>query len=183
MNRLTKEDISFLKELANEIKSQDRSCTRKPVYFTICENEFVTGIDIEYADDFCLVDEEGNILLTVGDAIQSISYHFDEDDDDELEQLNILKLCSDLDEVNEFCEDNNLDTYTYTGYKTQETHSEIFLTRSAYENHVKSNSHHYEDPICYTKHAWRNPQLEKLLEIVEKFSDTEEIKKENIINE
>lgn len=35
----------------------------------------------------------------------------------------------------------------------------FFLTREAAENHIKQNSHHYNDPIIWCGHLWRNNEI------------------------
>ena len=45
-NILTKDDIKFLKELAIELKTQDRQYTAKPVFYQIAEQKKIIGIDL-----------------------------------------------------------------------------------------------------------------------------------------
>lgn len=45
-----------------------------------------------------------------------------------------------------------------------------FLTMKSAEKHLKENSHHYDKTAhIYVSYAWKNEELERLLNIVEKF--------------
>ena len=45
-----------------------------------------------------------------------------------------------------------------------------FLTKKSAEQHLEENRHHYHEKAhVYVSYAWRNPELEKLLDILEKF--------------
>lgn len=41
-----------------------------------------------------------------------------------------------------------------------------FLTEKACKEHIKLNKHHYNEPADYLMHAFRNPELEKLMEFI-----------------
>lgn len=55
-----------------------------------------------------------------------------------------------------------------------------FLTMKSAEKHLEENRHHYrEEAHIYVSHAFRNPELEKLLDIIEKFDNEDIISNEN----
>lgn len=195
---LTAEDVAFLKELAHEILTQDTACTATPVYYSILEKSKDVGIDPNYADGMLLGCEDHEWTEDeVDEAIRAIiEWHFDgveeddgiieqdidpdEEDDDsdkktDKEKVEELRACTTLEEVYSFCEENGIDDMHYTGYRDTETHKGMFLTKKALKKHVELNHYHYKKPVSYCHHGWRNPELEKLLDIVKKFADKEVI--------
>jgi len=167
---LTIEDIAFLKKLANELAIQDTACTAKPVYYSILEKKIAVGIDENYAEGMCLGGSEGETFLEKEEAIEYvIENHFDEEDDD-AEKIEELRGCEDLEEIYNFCDDHGIEMH-YTGYNIEETYKEMFLTKAALKEHIRLNHYHYKEPVSFCHHAWRNPELEKLLTIIEKFAD------------
>ena len=168
---LTAEDLAFLKSLANQLATQDTACTAKPVYYSILEKNMSVGIDENYADGMCLGGSEGETFLEVEGAIDYvIENHLDEEDD--AEGIIRLKECEDLESIYNFCEEIDIEMH-FTGYRMEDSHKEMFLTKAALKEHVRLNHYHYKEPVSYCHHAWRNPELEKLFAIVGKFKDKE----------
>lgn len=155
-NILTKEDLEFLKELAHELKTQDNLCTRKPLVFSIADKrtEWIptTDIDGEYGvfltDDWEFYDEE-----SLQEYIK---------DKYEVEISEFLEMLEFLDEKKiSYTEARGIEKIENKG---------AFLTKKAAQEHFDDNDYHYgEDSYIYCNHGWRNPELEKLLEIIEKF--------------
>ena len=165
---LTENDIKFLKELANELKTQDNLCTAKPLVHQIMENEYEYGYDLDYAEGRAmLISEESEPFHTAEEAKEWLN-EWNEPDDD-------LIGCEDFEDIENWCEERKI-RCSIIGYKKKEKYQNAFLTRKACEKHIQQNYYHYEqdkDTICYTNHGWRNPELQRLLEIVEKFADKE----------
>ena len=156
-NILTNEDLEFLKELANELKTQDNLATRKPLIFKIA----VPGIN----------------WLAAADYSEDIAFHIDTEvytDVEAIEYLNNtyeLNLSNDLDheKIKELLDENG-ETFEELYGINNITYKGEFLTRKSAAEHLKSNLHHYtKDSYIYIDHGYRNPILEKLLNIVEKF--------------
>lgn len=167
-NLLTEEDILFLQDLANELRTQDTACTAKPVYYSIMQEDKEYGIDQEYADGMCVIGDEGETFTEANELIDWLIENYSGAE----EQQDELRIIDDLEEIYDYCNDNKIvDSLTYTGYRDIEKHDEMFLTRRALKKHIEQNYYHYkENPVSYAHHAWRNPELEKLLKIVDKFS-------------
>jgi len=159
---LTDEDIQFLQSLAHELKTQDRSCTAKPVYFTIREKETVFGFDPDYSDSICLlIGDDYETFLNLDEAIKHLKEYY------EFTESELVDL-EDLESVSEFLEGRGINC-TLTGYKNQYNHSGAFLTRAGANQHIEINGHNLDKPIAYCHHVFRNRELERLLQIVEKF--------------
>ncbi len=164
---LSEKDINFLSEMANELKTQDTLATAKPVFWQVEETKRVYGYDPDYADDitFLLGELYGPIAAETIEETKEILLDTFECAENE------VGLISDKYDLEEFCEKHKIDL-TITGYKDQEFYHGAFLTRSAIEKHLELNRHNYGSKIIrYCQHAFRNPQLERLLKIIEKFAD------------
>jgi len=176
-NILTQDDIKFLKELAIELKTQDRVYTAKPVIYQIREEEIITGIDINYADEICLVDTYDEVKIYKEEDINQLKEHFNDYWQDEEKYQKTLKQINNadsLEEIYEILEINDLDEFwELTGYIKQHKYSNFFLTKKALDKHVQQNHYHYKNPNYFVSHAWRNLELQRLLDIVEKFADVE----------
>ena len=165
---LTPDDVKFLTELANELKTQDCVATAKPVVFKVMETKKRVAMDPAYSDGMVLVLGEDGTEFFEADvaAAQDFlrEYEFDDKDMEDLDAIDTIEGLA------TFCEEKGIDDFHYTGYERYEKFSGEFLTRRACERHIAANRHHYEDPKVYTDYAWRNPEFERLLEIVEKFA-------------
>ena len=158
---LTDEEIQFLQVLAHKLKTQDTACTRKPVYFNIQESETIFGIDREYAEECLLIGDEYDDVYTLEEAVEHLKKYCGFTDS-ELDEF------YDLEDVQEFLDKYKINNIL-TGYKKEPKYSGVFLTRDAANKHIETNGHNLKEPLVYCQHAFRNPELEKLLEIIEKF--------------
>ncbi len=43
---------------------------------------------------------------------------------------------------------------------TEHRYKNTFFTAKSCEAHIKQNHYHYNEPVCYLNHAWRNPEME-----------------------
>lgn len=171
---LTEEDIKFLKELAHELKTQDRRGTNKPVLYQISDIDVIWSDNSEDYDDvkimldyeFLETEEEMKKYILDNFEEFEMSYHYLDNEKDLIEDdINNL----DIDEIiNMFEEANYTILYAHNHKKTRGA----FLTKRSAEEHLKENSHHYsQNAKVYVDYAWRNPELKKLLEIIEKFDN------------
>jgi hypothetical protein len=171
---LNTEDILFLKSLAKELKTQDRLYTGKPVIYQIREEDYITGIDPQWTDDICLIDTYGDtrIFKSTDEIKEYFNDHYSDEKYEEL--LKDINESGDLEVVYEMLEAHDkAEGWVLTGYQKQHKYKNFFLTKKALDNHVKQNHYHYEEPDYFINHAWRNPELQRLLEIVEKFEKVE----------
>ena len=178
-NILSKENIKFLKSLGEEIKNQDKLGTAKPVFWQIREFKYEYGYDVDFSDNVCvIIGDDYTPLHTVEDAKEFITYHYALEE----EELDRLKKCERFNDILLWCDNFGINCII-TGYKEKDKKQNMFLTKKACEQHIKNNSHHYEqgeNTQRFCNHAWRNPELSQLLEIVEKFAglDIEDIEEE-----
>ena len=170
---LTADDIEFLTNLANALKTQNTHGTRKPIFIQVREPKKDWGFDLDYADGTALIigNDEPDVAFTVEEAKESLKeFHIDEDD---LQGLKELDGAVSFDDIETFCQSKNIKCFE-GGFRDTETFHNAFLTISGYERHMKMNRHHYGAKAGFwVDHAFRNPELEQLLTIVEKFGTVE----------
>ena len=150
--KMRKSDYDFLVDLSKEIKSQDNRITASPYYYVVkCMNEHPTA-------DGCgeikkVVDEENDYRLF--------------DSREEAKEMWAKEGYYDEDELEEMA--NKLREYDF---KEQFTEENIFFTEHGYNQHMELNSHNYRHNkkfYSYVKHAFRNPEIKKLLEVILRF--------------
>jgi hypothetical protein len=168
MNVLTSEDIEFLRDLGNELKTQDNHGNRTPIFFQVKEPEKVWGIDPEYADGAAIFfGEPETPIFTIEEAKADLI------DDYEINPEKLSELKS-FDDIKEFCEGEGIECLI-GGYKDSKRFSQMFLTESGFKQHMKMNSHNYNHGSSFWVDSFfRNPQMERLIEIVEKFATVED---------
>ena len=166
---LTAEDLQFLRQLAHTLQTQDTAYSAKPVIFQVMEQRRRIPVDPDYADGMCLVlGEDGEEFF---EETLDQAKEFLREAELSLEQEEALNKVSTLDELKDFCDDAGIDDYHWTGYADYERYSGEFLTREACARHISANRHHYCNPQVFARSVWRNPELERLLAILEKFAE------------
>jgi len=164
---LTAEDMEFLRQLANELRTQDTLGTARPVLFQIRELRREWGIDPDFTEnEGVLIGDEPVECTTLADAKTYLVEH-------EYGTTEQIAALISLEEVQEYCERFDI-TCTLTGYRDQEVLQNAFLTRSGAEEHLACFGYHYSSGAIYVSHAHRNPQLARLLQIIEKFATPSE---------
>lgn len=164
MTALTAEDMEFLTRLANELRTQNRGATARPVLFHVLQRRRVWGMDPAYTDDVGLLmgDDEPAECVTLDEAKDFLASAYDVEPE-------TLATFGSLEEIEDYCDRRGIAVHR-TGYAEQETLSNAFLTRSGFKQHMELNGHNYRRGAeTYIAHAFRNPELSRLLEIVDKF--------------
>lgn len=160
---LSAEDVEFLTQLADELETQERYATARPVLFQVLEPTRIFGFAPDCADgDGLLMGDEYAECVTLEEAKEWLA-------EGDIAQGDLAPLDS-LEAVNSYCEGMGI-RCMLTGYRDSETLQNAFLTRSGYEEHMARNRHNYaKGSTFYVSYAHRNPQLERLMEIVGKFA-------------
>ena len=150
--KLSAKDLDFLKQLANQMAKRDNQCTASPFYYVIRHTETFHTKE-GYGDDIVYVD--------MIDDYEEFS--------DKEEARSAFKEYG----MNEEEAEERISQLERFGVGSREVYgSNIFLTKEAAQAHMKQNAHHMkEGASIFVVHGWRNPQLEKLFEIIEKFAE------------
>lgn len=194
--KLTKEDIAFLKDLQKELNTEDTVGTASPRFWVIKQPERIYHVDKDEAEHYMFIETDSHSELTLEDLKEKLEYLYDEnlkdikiennelifkyyDEDFEEEEeytIDFYNNCysSDLDKVLELLEDEVMIIY-YNEIDATVPNC-VFLTQIDAENHLRANDYHYhEEARTYCMCGWRSPRLEKLISILSKtdFDDIE----------
>jgi hypothetical protein len=151
---ISEESFEFLKNLVNEMKTQDRACTADPYFYVV--QELVTrpaydgcGSETRYATDW----NDG--LVTKDSILEDIN------DNSELGGKTLEEL---------------VDEGIITEYEVDEEYENtdncnVFFTKKAYEEHIRRNGHNLCCPRPYIYHAYRNSEIENLFKAIKEIVD------------
>ena len=175
-----KKQIEFLKGLAKEMKEQPTDCQAAPRFWVIKDYRWVPG-NPEY--DSCEMqyfysDED----FTEFNDVKELQEYMDEyylSDGEQLwryiDEPKLRELVNDKDTTFEelwgfVC--NNFNNFNECPVKKESyiVPDTLFLTKREALKHLEINAHHYtKDAHTYAMTAWRSPEVQQLLEIIETF--------------
>ena len=186
--KLSSDDVKFLKELQKEINTEDNGGTANPRYWVIRQPERIYNLDEDEANYYMFIDEYDHQELSLDD----LKVMLEDTDDDNLKSVEVKDGVLTFEYFDKYLEKietydidfNNL--YTDGRDKILELlefevrviyYSELdvtvdncmFLTQIDAENHLRANDYHYhEEARTYCMHGWRNPRFERLINILSK---------------
>lgn len=169
---LNNEDIKFLADLAREMATENTLATARPVIWRAEEKRRVFGVCPKEADDiaYLLGGKDGSepiATYALGEAKEVLIDTFGCSAEE-------LQAVTNGNQLREFCEKAGI-LFQYSGCIEEVVYHGAFLTKKALDEHLRLNGHNYKGEITrYCEHVYRNPQLQRLLEIVGKFSDLAE---------
>ena len=181
---ITKEELDFLSDLQHELNTQDHVGQADPRFWVIMGQEKQV-VPSGYEDDVTLYDNDAAEELADGidNIIKFLNKKFKDDGepweitqeysgytikskkDDEYDEY----LC-DLEELEEWLHEHNHKdcTFHYYSCKPKVYPDTMFLTEKSAANHLKENYYHYDDTAhTYAMTAWRSPEVEKLIKILQ----------------
>lgn len=177
MNKINKEDIEFLKELQNEMLTQDTICQADPRFWVVQQKVRTYGIHEDYGIDGTIIIDNENPEYEVNVNNIKEAYNFFKDNlevdckledgviyiNDEDEEL------YDTDDIIWYIENNYGERYNIVNYKEeyQIVPDTFFLTYRECKEHIERNHYHYNEPRPYAMTAWRSPQVERLYNIIQ----------------
>jgi len=155
---LTDETYNFLIELSKELNSQDHRSTAMPYFFQIQTQEEIQ-VPEGYGTEAWFYD--GSKIETDTEIKETIFEYkgWDFDDDNDNKNYDILRDW----EREEILEAAG---YRKGNYDYTEKYQNAFLTAKACKEHILKNSYHYNTPVDFLSHAFRNPELEKVLKFI-----------------
>jgi len=148
---ISDENYEFLMNLSRELNEQDNRGTRMPYFFQVQTKHQIAvpeGNGIEaWFNDGSLIETEEEIKEVI-EEYQDYTVDYDLLDDDTKEEILIDAGYSKV----------------YYGYESR--YENAFLTSKACDAHIEANRHNLSSPVNYLSYASRNPELEKLMEIL-----------------
>lgn len=181
---LTINEIKFLKELAHKRKIQEKDGCANPVYWMIQDEKNVFNDDGEYSVFF---DDDGNgeLYNTYDefdrDNLEELKKYISENFDLDTDERDSLSEVDDNESLESFISmyDVDINHRSFTREHFISDKAGPFLTKIACKEHLKNNYYHYsKNATTYGMVGWRNPEFERLMEIVEKFDGIVEVVEE-----
>ena len=159
------EELQFLRDLQQELKTQDRDCQAAPRFWVVGDysDEMTFDGEQDYYMVFSSSVEYGKKLDEyLADALM---------EEDELSDLAISEhgaITDKNDAIDWIQEYVDSDAYLVPLKEKHITRDNtMFLTKAECQKHIEANRHHYNRPHTYAMTAWRSPVVEKLLQILE----------------
>lgn len=196
--KLSNDDIKFLKELQKELNTEDNVGTANPRYWVIRQPERIYHLDEDEADYYVFIDECDKYELTLEDLKDKLEFLCDDNlksvevkdgvltfeyFDEWLEEVEEYKVDYDncyidgRDKILELLESDVSVAY----YKEVDATVDncMFLTQIDAENHLRVNDYHYHEKArTYCMCGWRSPRFERLIKILSK-TDFDNMLEEN----
>ena len=188
---LSSEDVQFLKDLSYELNTQDHVGQANPRFWVIMDykRDYADGFDggtaIYDVVEYEVVCEYNNDLTILGEWIKETFEDIVDIKNLEYTEDYVEFECDDHTyniqydwDLKMFLEDIEYDKhYQVTGYREEEyiVQNTMFLTLREAQEHIKRNYYHYSDKVHpYAMTAWRSPQVDKLIKILNKINPKEE---------
>nr|WP_235851676.1 hypothetical protein [Heyndrickxia camelliae] len=163
------EEIKFLKELQNELNTQDHDIQAAPCFWALMDyrwsptwEENAERYSIRYDDEGCYSLEE------IVEAINNNEFDLSDEQKKAFQEIDTDYVDDVLDWVKEHIYE---DAYSIPERKESFiVPNTMFLTKAEAKRHIELNHYHYTSEVhTYAMTSWRAPKIEKLLKILETF--------------
>lgn len=179
-----KEDIQFLKDLQQELLTQDNDCQAAPRYWSIMDYKTNPSHE-DYSDDVMYYYHDGDHVefKTVSDLKDFLN---DWDEDDEKLQSLLYNPETTFNDLWEYTVDHLNDEGYFNEVPVIEysfiVPNTMFLTKAEAKRHLEKNHYHYSSKAhTYAMTSWRAPKMERLVKILETFDwDHVQLKQESV---
>ena len=188
--KLSNDDIKFLKELQKELNTEDKVGTANPRYWVIRQPERIHHVDRDVADYYMFVDDDYEEL-----TLEELKNYLEDVYDDNLKNVDIKDGVLTFEYLNEFSEEIERYTIDFNNLPLESSYSvdkvlellelevdvvyykevdatvdnRMFLTQIDAENHLRANDYHYHEKArTYCMCGWRSPRFERLINILSK---------------
>lgn len=145
------EMYEFLMNLSNELTTQDHRATAMPYIFQIQTQEEVPAVEGNGNQAWVY---DGSKLETEKEITEAIA---------EWKDLLIEDVTKDESDREDILQEAG---YRKINYEMKDVYQNAFLTSKACDEHIKANGYHYNTPVNYLSHSFRNPELETLLKFI-----------------
>ena len=171
---ISQEDYEFLKNLQNELNVQGNDGNADPVYWGISEiYGELRGESGDYGGEPYIIYDDGKYSLK--EAIEEVEDTLNTDNDYTDVKENWKKVDkSDPYEVRDFMTEQMGWKHIYDVVYVEKVRrvnedTGAFLTKRACEEYIKKYGYNHDDPKTYAMTAYRNFELERLLNILKNF--------------
>ena len=173
---MSKEDLEFLIDLQDRMNKQDESPSScdfqaSPYFWGVAENKIEWGIDPDYCSDEVCYYYDGEEYNSIEECKELFKDLIDEEDDDYETQLKEIENISDWCDIDNYNDENDIDGNIVYGRKVEDViskHTGCFLTKQACKEHIEKYGYNYSEPHTFAMTADRNPEFEKVWNILKK---------------
>lgn len=183
---ISQDQADFLVQLASELTTQDNLATRLPLLFVVKEDEFMwydepcNGETDEDNIDLVAVtpDGEGECYNTVEDFQEHLDDYESYDNPKYDKVYQAFEMSNDMEEFKEnlssitsWREESDLRDcfsfyYRIRSHRMSEQQAHVFFTKKAADRFIRSNKHNLNNPTVFVHHAYRNPEMESVHEVI-----------------
>lgn len=163
--KLTDEDYKFLKDLQHELNTQENDGNADPVYWGVMETR------LEPSPDGC-----GEAFIYMGDGVvmtaeEAVRYVDDEIDNDEQLREKWMEVDTDCeDDIADFIRDEMGIQECRVVWQEEKSsiskNTGAFITKRACKEYIEKYRYNHSNPQTYALTAYRNHELERLLNIL-----------------
>ena len=170
---ISQEDYEFLKNLKKELNEQTTDGTAQPVFWGVLEDKNVLAVDGD--GEPYITHSDG--VWDINDAIEYVESIIDDYDEDTLDDWKSIDKTS-MDDVYDFIKYAlNGDAGEIIYLKKDQVISKntgAFLTKKACKEYIEKFGYNHSNPKTYAMCAFRNFELEKLLDILRNLNFSEQ---------
>lgn len=158
---MKKRDIQFLKNLSEELKTQETDHQASPRFWVIAQYEFVPCRE-EEADDIHYFGNFGSEdYSSFEELLNDLKKEYPEEDFSDVRDWDDLES-----EHQDLIEENSLCQIPVKRERMIKKNT-MFLTKSSAKKHIEENSYHYNGTVhTYAMTAWRSSTVERLLNVL-----------------
>lgn len=148
---LNDEQHEFLLAMAKAMMTQDNRITENPLYCVYQKKEVPKPEGC--GDETAWFSSDAQHTLYEDDIDEFIErYIYEHPEDKDLSREDILEK----------------DGYRKVEFSIEDVpvEGQVYLTEAVAQEHIRCNGYHYTKPFVYVVSAWRNPELQQLMQIV-----------------
>jgi len=165
MQGLSNEDILFIKNLSNEMKTQDTRATAQP-YGLILLQEKEELRPSGFGDGYVAV-HDSESYYSFKDLVKGLEDYYGMDNVDLGGATSLYEL-QDTAEALQY----NIDVYAFEkDHVPNKMSSNFFITEKAYHDYIDRDGHNLVKPQSFGIHLTRNSEMENLYKIIHKLAD------------
>lgn len=170
---LTQQQIDFIIDLSNEMRTQDTRCTAQP-YGLILTEEVIEVRGEDYANE-CAAYWNEREYHDFKEFVDAVAEYY-EDDEDHPAWVNAINECSRFSDLeNELPSYGNGDEPSIFWYERTQVprkmNSNFFLTDKGYGAYLQKDRHNLTKPESFGIHLLRNDEMAQVIEIIHAIAD------------
>lgn len=170
---LSQQQIDFIIDLSNEMKTQDTRCTAQP-YGLILTEEVIEVRGEDYANN-CAAYWNEHSYYDFQEFVDAVADYYEDDENHPkwVDAINGCNCFSDLEHELPMHQENyepNIYWYERTQVPTK-MNSNFFLTEKGFNDYIAKDRHNLTKPESFGIHLRRNDEMAQVIEIIHAIAD------------